>query len=472
MKMQPIAPRWRLRIVAHAVCFMLVSLALAQEAAAPAPAPYQLVVNGVSVPGLTTTLVTDVAYIPASVVATVLGADVFVESGVGRVTFNLGAAIVQFVLVDDVLEAPTTIPAVARDGVVREGPAAVWDGQQAFVPVRALAEAFGGRVAPIPELRQIALLLPRPNLSARLERDGSSVRLHFTLDSPGSFSSSWRPQSRELEIAFPRARPATFDAPPTGAFLSVSVATAAAIASVRIQLAVGVEPRVWSVPKDDGIEVVVSLVPSLGGAAGVTLTERWVIDAGAPLVAAVGANLLTQPEGRTRAFADALWEAMQRLGVDVERTRLGPSPVPLADRSALGVGAAAFVSIYEADLPRRQVRVSALGDADSLLSLERAIRVNAEAALGAEETDALRRSLLLRLVPDLAFGRAWAEALAGPLSQAGWVVVGPQVAPLAPLVGAAGRGLMLEVSADDLADPTWAAFLANALLESWRQASP
>ena len=151
----------------------------------------------------------------------------------------------------------------------------------------------------------------------------------------------------------------------------------------------------------------------------------------------------------------------------VERTRPGPAPVPLAERAAAGVGADGFVSVHLGDLPRGRVRVYVLDDARGLEALDRAVRWNAEDAASRSGTDGIRRSVLLRLLPNLDIGRSWAEALAGRLAAAGWSVDAPTGAPLAVLTGAAGRGLLLEMSAADLRDPAAATTLARALVDAW-----
>jgi hypothetical protein len=47
------------------------------------------------------------------------------------------------------------------------------------------------------------------------------------------------------------------------------------------------------------------------------------------------------------------------------------------------------------------------------------------------------------------------------------VVDAPTGAPLAVLTGAAGRGLLIEMSAEDLRDPSAATTLARVLVDAW-----
>jgi hypothetical protein len=130
---------------------------------------------------------------------------------------------------------------------------------------------------------------------------------------------------------------------------------------------------------------------------------------------------------------------------------------------AAAVSADVYVAVHEANLPAGHLRVFVLGDAGDLEVLDRAIRSNAELALDEGSTDVLRRRLLLQLVPDVAFGQRWGSALVAAARAAGWMVEGATEAPLALLAGAGGRGVLLELSGEDLRDPRVAEGLAEML---------
>jgi len=433
--------------------------------AAPVRAQPTLLVNGVTVPGVTSTLVAGVAYAPASDFARALGADAVVDAGTGRVTLTLGAAIVQLALVGGPAAAESVSPAVVRDSQARPGPAAVWSGSEAFVPVKATGEALGGRVAFLPESGTVAVVLPRPRLTMRVEGFGASERLVFALDAPARIVSFEHPGTGVLELRFERSDPVAATALDGTRFVRATLEAVRGTAEARIQLAPGAAPRVWSVPAGAGMEVVVAFGAEASPTPTVaTAGTRWVLDAGHAVAEALPASA----EGElTRAFVDQLAVALAGTALEVERTRPGPAPVPLAERAALGVGADGFVSVHLGSLPRGRVRVYVLDDADAIEALDRAVRWNAETAVVRPETDGVRRAVLMRLLPDLEVGRAWAEALAGRLAGAGWSVDAPVGAPIAVLAGAAGRGLLLELSSDDLRDPAAAATLARALVDAW-----
>jgi N-acetylmuramoyl-L-alanine amidase len=168
----------------------------------------------------------------------------------------------------------------------------------------------------------------------------------------------------------------------------------------------------------------------------------------------------------TRAFVDAVAQALVGSGIEVVRTRPSAVPVALDDRAAAGAGADAFVSIHAAPLPVGQARAYVLDDAGAASTLEMAVRRNAEVALQSPQTDALRRALLVRLVPDLEAGRRIAEAVRRGLGDVGIVLGAPEGAPLAVLAGAGGRGVLLELSAEDLRDPSLPLTVAAALAEA------
>lgn len=299
----------------------------------------------------------------------------------------------------------------------------------------------------------------------RLEGRGASERLVFALDAPGRLVSFEHPATRVLELRFERADPVATPALEGQGFVRATLEAARGTAEARVQLAPGVSPRVWSVPAGSGMEVVVAFGAAPAPTPTVPLRgTRWVLDAGHVATEAFAASV----EGDlTRAFVDLMAAALVGTDVVVERTRPGPAPVALSERAAAGVGADGFVSVHLGDLPRGRARIYVLDDAVALDALDRAVRWNAETAISRPDTDGVRRAVLLQLLPNLDIGRTWAEALARRLTVLGWSVEAPVGVPLAVLSGAAGRGLLLEVSSDDLRDPSAASTLAHALVEAW-----
>jgi len=156
----------------------------------------------------------------------------------------------------------------------------------------------------------------------------------------------------------------------------------------------------------------------------------------------------------------------------VALTRDGVSPVTQERRMQVAAGADLFVALRLADLPPGEVRLWVLGEASGAAALDMAIRRNAVDALsnaprsdaGGDPTDALRREILLGLVPDTGVGRRAGRALASALFQiGGYRAGGVGEAPLAVLNAAAGRGVLIEIGPDDLASAEFPAALATAL---------
>jgi N-acetylmuramoyl-L-alanine amidase len=433
-------------------------------ACAGAAAQVQLAVNGVAVPGATTTLVPGVTYAPAVDLAAALGAEVDADPISGRATFTLGAAVVQVELVSDAAQALARDPAITRDGARRPGSAGVHDGFEAFVPVKGVAEAFGGRVSFVQDSGVVVVVLPRPALSVRVDGSGLGERLVFRLDAPTRVTSYLNEATSVLELRFDRT-----DAEATAldgtAFVRASVASVRGAAEVRVQLVPDRTARVLTLPDGDGASVVVAFAAELepldlGAARG----ARLVLDAGHdPSDPGLVVDGVRETDV-TRAFVDAVAEALAGSGIEVARTRPSSVAVSLAERSVLGVGADAFVSVHAAPLAAGRGRVYVLDDASGAAAMEMAVRRNAETALASPTTDAVRRALLLRLVADVDAGWRLAGALRTALGAAGLTLDPVEGAPLAVLEGAAGRGVLLELSPLDLADPSLPRSLAAALV--------
>ncbi len=425
-----------------------------------------LAVNGVTVPGATTALVAGVTYAPAVDLAAALGAEVVTDAVAGRATFVLGAAVVQATLVGDPGAALAADPALTRDGAVRPGPAGVHDGIEAFVPVKGVVEAFGGRVAFVAESNTVVAVVPRPALQVRLEGRGAGQRLVFRATGPMRVAHVVHEATDVLELRFERAD-ATAVAFDGDAFVRASVEAVRGGVEARVQLAPDRTARVLTLPDGDATVVVVAFGAAASPATIVAAQgARLVLDAGHGGSDGGVAFGLDREADLTRDFVDAVAQALVGSGIEVVRTRPSAVPVALDDRAAAGAGADAFVSIHAAPLPVGQARAYVLDDAGAASTLEMAVRRNAEVALQSPQTDALRRALLVRLVPDLDAGRRIAESVRRGLGDVGIVLGAPEGAPLAVLAGAGGRGVLLELSAEDLRDPSLPLTVAAALAEA------
>lgn len=422
----------------------------------------ELTVQGVPVPGVAN-LRPGTSYAPAAAYAAALGAEMRGDAGGGLVTLTLGGRIVQLE-VDDGDAVRETAP-TRVDGAVRPGLPAVLSGGLLYLPVKVTAEALGASVAYLPEPGRVVVVLPRATLTrAAFERGAEVERLRIELDAPAP-------------VAFLHD-----DA------LGVAQLRLERTDAARAQQFFGdVATRVTLVPGPDGVDVRATfppgtlvrryVLPAEGGGATVALEfrpgeaapeearrARVVLDAGhggGDPGRRFGSGL---EKDLTLALALRLAEELRGAGFDVDLTRAADTGLPLDARARLGGGADLFVSLHAADLPPGRYRLYYLAEADDAETLELAVRRNAESALAATATDALRRRLLLDLVPDLELGRRYAENLVGELFDlGGYQAEEPRGAPLAVLEGAAGRGLLFEFSPADLADERLAQALAATL---------
>ena len=96
------------------------------------------------------------------------------------------------------------------------------------------------------------------------------------------------------------------------------------------------------------------------------------------------------------------------------------------------------------------INVFYLGDAETVQGLDYALFENAE-QVQRLDTDAVRRQVLLNLIPDVTLGERYARSLSRVLAQNYGVRTNAlEPVPLTVLAGAAGRGVLVEASASDL----------------------
>src|SRR5690606_21601707 len=247
-------------------------------------------------------------------------------------------------------------------------------------------------------------------------------------------------------------------------FLNATVSAAGGGTDVRVQLVDGAGYTVYQVPDGRGFRLVVAF--GAEGATGLVANYDVVIDPGH---GGSDVGLSVAGVGTESALALGLAERVATLlrarGVSVTLTRDTDIAVLVERRASSGVGADLFVSLHMGDVAPGEFNAYYLADAGDVASLQMAIRTNAADAAD-QETDRLRRELLLGLVPDLSFGRELAEGMTGKLfalgSYRGAVVTG---APLQVLGGAAGRGVLFEFAAADMATADLAERLAQAIVE-------
>ena len=220
--------------------------------------------------------------------------------------------------------------------------------------------------------------------------------------------------------------------------------------------------EMYTVPKGAGTEIVVDIFSEEEAEAEEAEDEP-------PLV-----MLDSSPSDVAVAAAERLRSALRERGLDAQFTRAGDVSASLDARTRAGVGAPLFVSVGDAPLETGQFNLYYLADDVTAGSagLDAVIRQSAAEVSRANprEPTAPQRTLQ-RLAPDLSQGERYADALSERLEAEGWRAAQIGGAPLYLLSGAAGRGLMLELSAADLASDALTDTLADAL-EALLAASP
>ena len=435
---------------------------LALTSVAVAGAEPRLLVNGREIAGNTTSLIGGTSYAPGSALAQALGADLTGDSGRNLVTLQAGGRVLQLVLIELGANAPAD--SVWLDGRPVGGGPAVRVNGEVFVPVKPVAEALGASVTYLSNEDTVMVVQPRARLTGMRLQEGGGERLELTLSAPVRYSTYYNEPLSTLHVYLDRTDIETRLAPLDGASFMVANASASGGASeVRVQLRPGSSYRVYAVPEGRGFRLNLSF-----GAAGAEQAEKKVtvvLDPGhGGADAGVVAGGLGSEAALTLAFAERLANALEGRGMHVELTRRSDSPVAVPERSRTGASADLFLSLHAAELAVGEYRAYYLGDASNVTSLELAVRENAAQAVRNGETDALRRQLLLGLVPDLDVGRRVAEALAGRLfAIGGYRAEGLTSAPIQVLGGAAGRGVLFEFSPADLASDGLADRLAEAV---------
>ena len=440
-----------------AVWFLVLSL-LGPLASAQA----NLVVNGRVITSNSTSLVPGSSYAAGAALAQALGATMGVDVGRGIALLETGGRVLQVLIVDDPAAAGLA-EAIWLDGRPVAGGAAVWSEGELFLPVKPVAEALGASVTYISGDDTVLVVQPRGRLTAMTRTDGRTERLELSISAPVRYTTFFNEPLSTLHIYLDRTDIELRLPPVVGEAFTFASATASGGATeVRVQLQEGVSYDVYSVPDVRGFRLNVTF--NRGGTA---QGERAhvVLDAGhGGSDGGLASPAFGSEAALTLAFAERLATALRARGMTVSLTRDSDYEVPVDQRARAGIGADLFVSLHVADLPLGVFRAYYLGDAANVESLEMAVRENAATELRNAVTDELRRRLLLGLVTDLDVGRRAAEGLAGRLfSIAGYRADLVAGAPLQVLGGAAGRGVLLEFTAADLASDGLPERLAEAL---------
>lgn len=437
-------------------------------AGAAATAQPALVVNGRDIAGNTSALVSGSSYAPAPALAAALGATLAVDVQQRLVVLDAGGRLLQIDLEDSAAAAGSATAGIRLDGRLLGGPAALLTGGEVFLPVKQVAEALGASVTYLQSQNTVLVVQPRARLTG-LQSFRAPERLEIAISAPVRFSTFFNEPTDTLQIHFERTDVEVRVPPVEGErFVLASTLAVGGGTEVRVQLVADVSYEVYQIPDGRGFKLVVAFTEP--GQTALASDLDVVVDpghGGSDLGVVVGG--FGSESTLTLGFAERLAAALRQRGLGAELTRDSDYALDVSSRSNAGVGADLFISVHVGDLPSGDFNAYYLADATDVASLDLAIRNNAAEA-AATSTDRLRRELLLGLVPALDEGRPLVDGISGRLFTIGNyranVVAG---APLQVLGGAAGRGLLLEFSASDLAGDELSRALAQAVAELLEQ---
>jgi len=407
-------------------------------------AQQRLTVNGVEVAGLTTELVPGTAYILAEPFARAVGARCHFDAGAGLVAFDgFGGRLVTLRAFESPRHAAQAERALTVDAQARSSFGAVFRGGEVYVPVKSLSNALGGSASYLAELRTVAVVFPRPEL---LDISPPSVwgtyeRFVLSFSAPVAVQTTFEPSLNLARFRFPRAVLGARRSFRGERFADASFVPDLGYVNLDLNLYEGNTFSTFSTPHGEGVRVIIDIFA-------------------APSEAAPEAPpIVLDPGEGTLEAAKRLQRMLRRRGRQVRLTWAGGVPDPEA-RMRAGIGAPLFVSLARAPLPEGRFNLYYLeGEAATLAADIRQGTENAPEALSPRS-----RALLARLAPDLGRGPELARRLRRRLEARTELRLGTLMgAPVYVLSGAAGRGVMLELSPRDLARPELIPVLADAL---------
>ena len=394
-----------------------------------AGAAQKLVVNGVNIAEFTNTLVPGTSYVAADPFARAIGATYLYSSDAQIVSFELAGRF-------------ATVEVGSGEGEAR------FQGQGVYVPVKEVARRLGGEVDYLTEARTVVVVFPRARLRSVQPPDawGSYERFVLRFSAPVAVEERFEPSLNAVRFRFGRT-----DLVQKQSFSGERFSDAALLPGegyTDFMLTLGSEStyEMYTVPEGLGTEVVIDIF-SLEDAPAEEESE-------APQAVVLDSS-------RDAALtAGVLRDALAQRGIEVVFD--GGGTPALERRMAAGVGAPLFLSLQEAPLEAGQFNLYYLAEGGT--GLGAVIRQSAAEVRAADvnEPNAAQR-VLQRLAPDLSQGEAYARTLSDALIREGWQAVRVEGMPLYLLSGAAGRGLMLELSPADLTSDTLPDTLADAL---------
>ncbi len=421
-----------------------------------------LVINGQPLSGLSTTLLEGASYVPAASLADAVGAQFSYDSQARVVTFDYASRFLSLNVYDTPSEAVLATQSLSVDGQPYPSTAGVNVSGTVYVPVKPLIAALGGSLYYSEELQKVIVTFPRAFLrSAYVQPSTSYDRLVFDFEGRTPYQIFLNPTMNLLQVRFSHLEPVASQAFAGTLFNQAVLSESGGFADLVIELQPNIMFESYTTPTPAGF----SLIIDLFHAEVVNETPTVVLDPGHGGQDTGLVINSTNEADLVLVVAQALEGLLNQNGIVSSLTRDGNTTLSIGERSEQGLGATLFLSLHLTDLSSGQINIYYLSEAPDQTSLNIAIARNAQQALPNEATDTLRRRLLLRYVPDMNKGESYARAIADSLRQnPGYTVSHMAGLPLTVLEGAAGRGVLLEFSANDLADAELPSFLTSAVM--------
>ena len=434
-----------MRFLVALTLFVLLACAGAQQ-----PLTQRLTVNGTFVE-VRTDLVSGSAYAPAEPYAEALGAVYRYDARTG-VLLSFGGRFLSLQSFLTVKQAAAATTALTVDGQQLPSTGAVRTDASVYLPVKSVTAALGGRTAYLAAAKTVAVVFPRPTLRAVSPPKawGSLERFVLTFDAPVDLKDDFVPSLGAARFRFLRAEaPAELSGRPFnlsgGRISDAAFVPSGSFLDFNLILQQGNTYRTFSEPYGAGERVVIDVFRDTAGI-GASTALNTVAGAQTPV-------LVLRADAGTFPLAERLKGVLGSYRFQVELQRATPE-----NAAQTGFSVPFLLTLRQASLPAGRFNVYYLPpDAPTLGAPVR--RAAAEVALSDKA-----RAQLARLKPDTSLGERLARGLATGLGgRTSLKLASLMAVPLEALSGAAGRGVMLELSSEDLGRPGADAELAESL---------
>ncbi len=447
-----------------------------------------LILNGYLVEGLNTNLIADTPYIPAGLYANVLGAHFSYSEQTHLANLEIAGKLLSIQVYESAAQAAENTNSLSLNNEPLFSTGGILSSGMVYLPVRPIALALGSSVDYFAQTKSVVVASARAKLT--IERQGSAgsqferfiIKLSETVPVE---------EIKNTALGVARYRFDRTDVVSEQRFIGdyfeeLVIRPSAGQVEILINLRSGSDVDMYTVPSNgQGFSVIIDILPAevkaqrqetlqpqSQAATPLGKATQIVIDPGhGGTDGGFYFNTNAHESVLTLSLAQHLRNSLNSRGYNSVLTREGDFNVPLETRNNAGIGAALFISLHAENLPRGQFNLYYLGDAEKLESLNLALRQNAETEVSSSQTDSLRRRILLQLVPNVELGKRLARNFEKAfIDRGGYRLAQLESLPLFVLSGAAGRGLLLEFSHQDLLVPeSLAETLADTLISLTKQ---